>query len=88
MNSILNIGQDIQYDNSIMKLEYRSYAPFLNSFNNNDEIRISIQNQDLYILPSESFIYVEGRLLKLDNTVSQTAGIVKCVCLFIRFSSI
>lgn len=72
MNRILNINQGVQYDNSISKLEYHSYSPFLNSFNNGDEIRISIQHQDLYLLISESFIYIEGRLLKDDGDVSAT----------------
>lgn len=76
MNKILDIGQNIHHDDSITKLEYRSYAPFLNSFNNSDEIRICIQNQDLYLLPCESFIYVEGRLVKTDGTVSATAQLV------------
>lgn len=73
MNKILNIGQHVQFDDSITKLEYHSYSPFLNAFKNSDEIRICIQNQDLYLLPCESYIYVEGRLLKTDKTVSQTA---------------
>lgn len=73
MSKILNITQGVHFDNSVTKLEYHSYSPFLNSFNNNDEIRISIQHQDLYLLPSESYIYIEGRLLQLDDTESDTA---------------
>lgn len=73
MNNILSISNGLRYDNSITKFEYHSYSPFLNSLNNNDEIRIPIQHQDLYILPSESFIYVEGRLLKEDGTVAALA---------------
>lgn len=74
MRNVLNVVQGVKYDDSITKLEYHSYSPFLNSFNNGDEIRISIQHQDLFLLISESFIYIEGRLLKDDdNTVSATA---------------
>jgi hypothetical protein len=76
MNNILNVVQGANYDNSIAKLEYHSYSPFLNSFNNGDEIRISIQHQDLHLLLCESLIYIEGRLLKNDNTVSATALLV------------
>lgn len=76
MSKILNITQGVHSDNSVTKLEYHSYSPFLNSFNNNDEIRISIQHQDLYLLPSESYIYIEGRILKLDNTESNTVRLV------------
>lgn len=69
MNDILNVNQGVSYDNSITKCEYHSYSPYLNSFNNNDEIRIPIQQQDLYVLPSESVLYIEGALTKNDNTV-------------------
>lgn len=43
MSDILNISKGIRTDNSITKYEYHTYSPFLKSFNNNDEIRISIQ---------------------------------------------
>lgn len=62
MNEILNVKEAVNYDNSIVKFEYHSYSPFINSFKNNDEIRIAIQYQDIYVLPSESFIYIEGKL--------------------------
>ncbi|XP_055918306.1 uncharacterized protein LOC129950388 [Eupeodes corollae] len=70
MNDILNITQGPIFDNSISKFEYHCYSPFLQSFNPSDEIRILIQQQDLCILPSESYIYVEGSLTKADGTVS------------------
>uniref|UniRef100_A0A1B0GEK0 Double jelly roll-like domain-containing protein n=1 Tax=Glossina morsitans morsitans TaxID=37546 RepID=A0A1B0GEK0_GLOMM len=72
MCNIINILQKPQFDNSIIKKEYHSYTSYLQSFKNNDEIRISIQNQDLYILPSESFLYIEGTASKEDGTVSNS----------------
>jgi len=36
-------------DDSISKKEYHSYSPYQQSFKPNDEIRITIQNQDLYV---------------------------------------
>lgn len=75
MSQMLNINQSANYDNSISKFEYHSYSPFLNSFNNNDEIRIAIQQQDLYVLPCESFLYIEGYIVKDDGTVSATANL-------------
>lgn len=83
MSKILNIVQGVDYDNSISKFEYHSYSPFLNSFNNGDEIRISIQHQDLYLLLCESFIYIEGRLLKEDNTISATASLTNNVMAYL-----
>ena len=64
MEDILNIKKLISFDNRISKIEYHSYNLFLASYDNSDEIRIAIQNQDLYLLPSESFLYVEGSIAK------------------------
>lgn len=47
-------------DDSITNIQYHAYNPYTISFNNNDEIRIAIQQQDLYVLPHESMIYIEG----------------------------
>ncbi|XP_070529773.1 uncharacterized protein [Cardiocondyla obscurior] len=46
-------------------IETHAYNPFANTtFKHSDEIRIPIQQQDLYTLPHESFLYVEGKLTK------------------------
>ena len=55
MEDILNIKKLISFDNRISKIEYHSYNLFLASYDNSDEIRIAIQNQDLYLLTNESF---------------------------------
>lgn len=61
MNDILNIGGEPIFDERIVKLETHTYNPYANTtFGPNDEIRIPIQQQDLYTLPSESFLYIEG----------------------------
>lgn len=49
-----------QHDNSIESYEIHSYNPYTTSFKENDEIRIPIHQQDLYLLPSGSSIYIEG----------------------------
>lgn len=60
---ILNITSNPNFDNRISKIETHTYNPYANTtFDNNDEIRIPIQQQDLYVLPSESFLYVEGSI--------------------------
>lgn len=62
-NDILNIDVSPFFDNRITKIELHTYNPYANTtFENNDEIRIPIQQQDLYALPSKSFLYVEGKL--------------------------
>lgn len=61
MDEILDIADRPVYEESITKFEYHSYQPFSNTaLSNNDEIRIAIQHQDLYSLPSESLLYMEG----------------------------
>lgn len=54
MSEILNVEDAPYSDDSIIKKDYHSYVPYIRSFKNNDEIRITIQNRDLYVLPSES----------------------------------
>lgn len=60
--NILNIKNKVIFDDSITNIQYHAYSPYTTSFNNNDEIRIAIQHQDLYVLPHDSFIYIEGEI--------------------------
>ncbi|XP_036146769.1 uncharacterized protein LOC118646927 [Monomorium pharaonis] len=63
MTSILNVKDEPIFDDRIVKIETHTYNPFANTtFEHSDEIRIPIQQQDLYTLPSESFLYIEGKL--------------------------
>ncbi|XP_029668605.1 uncharacterized protein LOC115238702 [Formica exsecta] len=63
MSDILSIGGEPVFDDRIVKIETHTYNPYANTtFGNSDEIRIPIQQQDLYTLPCESFLYIEGRL--------------------------
>lgn len=58
--NILQISEQPLFDNSIENYEIHTYNPYNNSFNKNDEIRIPIHQQDIYVLPAASAIYVEG----------------------------
>lgn len=58
--NILDISHTPVYDSSIDGIEVHSYKPYVTSFNRNDEIRIPINQQDLYVLPSASTLYIEG----------------------------
>lgn len=51
MNEVLAVREKTYSDESISKKEYHTYSPYQQSFKANDEIRITIQNQDLYVLP-------------------------------------
>lgn len=59
MSEILDITEKYLSDDNIIKKDYHSYIPYIQSYKNNDEIRFTIQNQDLYILPCESYIHLE-----------------------------
>ncbi|KAL6416884.1 hypothetical protein ACFW04_014803 [Cataglyphis niger] len=63
MSDILSIAGEPIFDDRIVKIETHTYNPYANTtFGNSDEIRIPIQQQDLYTLLCESFLYIEGRL--------------------------
>jgi len=79
MTDILNIEEEPIFDR--VKIETHTYNSYANTtFGHSDEIRIPIQQQDLYILPCDSFLYVEGRLtIKRRNDESQTLFGNNCV---------
>jgi len=83
MTDILNIKDEPIFDDRIVKIDTHTYSPFANiTFGYSDEIRIPIQQQDLYTLPYESFLYIEGKLTK--NKVVQSAHVTlgnNCVAL-------
>ncbi|KMQ90346.1 hypothetical protein RF55_9914 [Lasius niger] len=63
MTDILNIGDESIFDDCIVKIETHTYNPFANTtLGHSDEIRIPIQQQDLYTSPHENFLYIEGEL--------------------------
>lgn len=59
---MLNIKNKLSSDSSITSLQYHAYNPYTTTFNNNDEIRIAIQQQDLYLYVHDSFLYLEGAI--------------------------
>lgn len=61
--NILDVLAAPTYDNTVEGIEFHSYKPYVTSFNRNDEIRIPINQQDLYILPSASTLYLEGSFI-------------------------
>lgn len=58
--NFLQVTDCPQFDNSIESYEIHTYNPYNNSYNENDEIRIPIHQQDIYVLPSASALYIEG----------------------------
>lgn len=67
---LLNITSQPFSDTSIEHYQFHNYQPFIpGNINYNDEVRIIIQEIDAYTAPCNSFLYIEGKLLKDDNTV-------------------
>ncbi|XP_046746393.1 uncharacterized protein LOC124411344 [Diprion similis] len=66
MSKILRIDASPVYNNGINQVIVHVHNPYANSFyNNNDEIRILIQQQNLCVLRSESIIYIQGKSFKI-----------------------
>lgn len=70
---LLDVTTPAVFDETIISLEYHTYYPYASSsFKNNHEIRIPIQNQDVYTLPSRSFLTVEGTFHADDHETNFT----------------
>ena len=74
MSSILRITDPILSDDSVDKYEDIEYEPVAGTNLNSSgrDIRLTIETQDIFTHPSESFLIIEGRLLKDNN--NQYAG--------------
>ena len=69
MNGILRITDPILSDDSIDKYEDVEYEPVAgtNLNSSGQDIRLTIETQDIFTHPSESFLIIEGELRKNDN---------------------
>ena len=76
MNSILRITDPILKDDSIDRYEEFAYEPITGSNLNSagQDIRITIETQDIFTHPSESYLIIKGRLLKADGTAYARAN--------------
>ena len=69
MNSILRITDPILKDDSIDKYEEIAYEPVAGTNLNapGQDIRLTVETQDIFTYPSESYLIVEGYLEKIVN---------------------
>jgi len=66
--SFLDVGGAYVNESPIRQMFVHSFLPFSTSaLDNGDEIRIAIQNRDAHTLPSESYIYIEGKITQPDG---------------------
>ena len=64
MADILQITEDIPVDDSIYDYEYKEYNPIVGTNLNRGSIVLTIESQDIYTHPAESFLIIEGKLIK------------------------
>ena len=66
----INWKKDINIDDAYEKIDFHEYSSQTGVNLNTDhgDIRIVIQNQDQFLLPSKSYIYIEAQLLQEDGT--------------------
>ena len=69
MADILQITEDIPVDDSIYDYEYKEYNPITGTDLNRGSIVLTIESQDIYTHPAESFLVIEGDLVKNNNNV-------------------
>ena len=78
MSSILRITDPILSDDSIDKHEDIEYEPVAGTNLNSSgaDIRLTIETQDIFKHPSKSFLIIEGRLVKDDDTSYAVADLI------------
>ena len=70
MADILQITEDIPVDDSIYEYEYKEYNPIAGTNFNRGSIVITIEAQDIYTHPAESYLEIEGQLRKRARAVN------------------
>ena len=76
MSDILQITDPIPEDDSIFEYEYEEYNPIAGTDLNRGSIVTTIESQDIYTHPSESFLIIEGQLIKNDGEVYRDNDII------------
>ena len=78
MSSILKITEPITGDTSIDEYEYHEYGTILGTNLNNfgGDIKLVIEDQDIFTHPSKSFLIIEGQLTQEDNAPYVDADVI------------
>ena len=67
MADILQITEDIPVDDSIYEYEYKEYNPIVGTNFEPWEYCLTIESQDIYTHPAESFLIIDGQLININN---------------------
>lgn len=82
--NILNVGEHAFADNTITSFLLHDHCPYANTtLNKSDQIIIPIETQNIYTLPSQSYLYLEGRLTNAENKESSTLFFINNGLLFL-----
>ena len=82
MEEALDIKSSAMFDDSIAHYEIHSHRPYAtSSYQSNDTIHITIQHQDQLLLPSKSFIHIQGKIrLAAGGNVVNTKLVNNAIC--------
>lgn len=69
LEDYLNIGEKAKYETGVDRISYLSVDPQLGAtYRNGETTTFTIEKGDKWLLPSKSYLYIEGRLTKADGT--------------------
>src|ERR1700759_329212 len=68
-DEMLDMDEPHLFDESISSMNFYEYTPQTQANNNTSghQISILINNQDIYTLPSKSYISIKGQIRRADN---------------------
>ena len=74
-DDMLDVNEPNLYDESIRSINYYDYTPQTQANNNTcgHQIKIDINAQDIYTLPSKSYLSIKGQIRRLDNNTAYVA---------------
>ena len=68
-SDIFNLTEPIIIDNGIKRFEFSEYeSKARTNYNTGGNIEIVVNQDNLFALPSEAYLFFEGRLFKTDGT--------------------
>ncbi|XP_065682279.1 uncharacterized protein LOC136095508 [Hydra vulgaris] len=75
-SDIFNITDKLRFDEEIKKYEEYEFTPSVSSNLYSGEIRVFIENSDSLFHPHESYLEIEGRLVKADGIAYANADAI------------
>src|SRR5271157_5745980 len=75
-DEMLDLDESHLFDVSIRSMKFYEYTPQTQANNNTNsqQISITINNQDIYSLPSKSYISIKGQIRRADNNNAYAAA--------------